>query len=49
MSIGLLLGVGLVYVAVAIDLWWQGKVGLGLAFLAYALANVGFAWDLWRG
>lgn len=49
MSIALLLGVGLVYVVVAIELWLSGKAGLGLAFLAYALANVGFAWDLWRG
>ena len=39
----LLLGVvALIYAAVAADYWLKGNAGMALAFLAYALANVGF-------
>lgn len=26
----------------------DGRTGMALAFLAYALANFGFMWDLWQ-
>lgn len=32
------------YLITAIDLYLQGKHGLALAFLCYALANVGLIW-----
>ena len=32
----------LIYLWVAADYYLQGKLGMGLAFLAYATANVGF-------
>jgi hypothetical protein len=37
----LILVIGAVYLAVAGDLYWQGKGGLALAFASYALSNVG--------
>jgi hypothetical protein len=37
----LLLLVGIVYVAVAIGYFIDGKTGLGIAFIAYAIANYG--------
>lgn len=37
----MILGVGLVYMVIGIDLCRQGKVGLGVSFIAYAAANVG--------
>jgi hypothetical protein len=48
MSAGLLLFVGNIYLLVAIQYYVHGRNGMCLAFLAYALANVGFAWDAWR-
>jgi hypothetical protein len=33
--------IGFVYLIVSIDLFRQGKAGLGIAFLGYALGNVG--------
>jgi hypothetical protein len=33
--------VGVVYLAVAIDLLITGKAGLGVAFIGYAIGNVG--------
>jgi hypothetical protein len=45
MNAQLLLAVGLVYVVVALRYISEGRLGMGLAFVAYALANVGFAWD----
>lgn len=32
---------GAIYLVVAADLAYHGKVGLGLAYLGYAFANVG--------
>jgi hypothetical protein len=32
---------GLIYLFVACDLAWRGNVGLGIAYLGYAFANVG--------
>jgi hypothetical protein len=38
----LILAIGAVYLAVAVDLWWRGEqVGLALAFASYAVSNVG--------
>lgn len=47
MSAPLLLLVGLVYLGVAVDYWLAGRPGLAWAFVAYALANLGFATDAW--
>ena len=41
MSGPLILFVGLIYLVVAVDLFITNKSGLALAFLGYALANVG--------
>lgn len=48
MGIPLLLAVSVVYVAVGVAYLAEHRLGMGLAFLAYAIANVGFAMDLWR-
>ncbi len=32
---------GIIYLVVAVDLWWEGKNGLAIAYLGYAFANVG--------
>lgn len=32
---------GAIYVVVAVDLWVHGKLGLAIAYLGYAFANVG--------
>ena len=45
MGAGLLLFVGCIYLAVAWEFAQQGRWGMALAFVAYALANVGFAVD----
>ena len=45
MGIPLLAGVGLTYCCVAFDYWQAGRPGMALAFVAYALANVGFIID----
>jgi hypothetical protein len=41
MSAWLIAVIGVVYLAVAGDLLYKGQVGLGIAFLGYALGNVG--------
>jgi hypothetical protein len=41
MSAWLIAVVGFVYTVVAIDLLIKGNVGLGVAFVGYALGNVG--------
>lgn len=45
MSSGLLLFVGLIYLVVAVGYWRAGRYGLCAAFIFYAAANLGFAWD----
>lgn len=45
MSSSLLLIVGAIYVAVAIGYYRAGRLGMCLAFLCYAGANIGFALD----
>jgi hypothetical protein len=37
----LILAIGAVYLCIAGDLWWQGKLGLAVAFAGYAFSNVG--------
>lgn len=44
----LLAVVGCIYLAVAYDYYRHGKNGMCLAFIAYALANVGFIIASWR-
>ena len=41
MSSWLIIVIGVVYVLVAFDLLRKGQTGLGIAFLGYALGNVG--------
>lgn len=41
MSAWLIAAIGLVYTAIAIDLLLKGNVGLGVAFVGYAIGNVG--------
>lgn len=48
MSGPLLLFVGAIYLVVAICYGLQHRYGMSLAFVAYALANVGFALDTWQ-
>lgn len=47
MSGWLLLLVGAIYVAVGIGYYRAGRYGMALAFAAYAMANAGFACDVW--
>lgn len=48
MSITLLWVVTGCYVVTAIDLGAAGRPGLALVFLAYALANLGMIWEVYR-
>lgn len=48
MSPGLLLLVGGIYLCVAVSYASDERYGMALAFVAYALANVGFALDVWQ-
>lgn len=41
MSAWLIAVVGVVYTVVAVDLLIKGNIGLGIAFVGYALGNVG--------
>jgi hypothetical protein len=41
MSPALIAITGVIYLVVAADLVYHGKVGLGIAYLGYAAANVG--------
>jgi hypothetical protein len=41
MASWLIAGIGVVYLLVAVQLLVEGKIGLGIAFLGYALGNVG--------
>ena len=43
MSTPLILGVGAVYLIVALDQYRKGEVGMAIAWLGYAMANVGLA------
>jgi hypothetical protein len=41
MASWLIAGIGIVYSVVAIDLLRSGNLGLGIAFVGYAIGNVG--------
>jgi len=41
MSAWLIAVVGIVYTIIAVDLLMKGSTGLGIAFVGYALGNVG--------
>jgi|TARA_R110000868_G_scaffold110882_1_gene299867 hypothetical protein len=41
MSAWLIAIVGVVYAVIAVDLLYKGNIGLGIAFIGYALGNVG--------
>jgi len=41
MSSGLIACIGVVYTVVAVDLIRKGQTGLGIAFIGYAIGNVG--------
>jgi hypothetical protein len=41
MSSTLIAIIGVVYLGVAVSLMYEGKIGLGISFLGYALGNVG--------
>jgi hypothetical protein len=43
MSAKLILFVGVIYLAVAIDQWRKGSPGMAIAWLGYSLANCGLA------
>lgn len=43
MSKTLILAVGAVYLAIAVDQWIKGEKGMALAWLGYSLANCGLA------
>jgi hypothetical protein len=47
-STSLLIIVALIYWAVAIGYYMDGRPGMSLAFIAYAFANIGFALDVVR-
>lgn len=37
--------IGLVYAIVAADLLWKGNTGLGIAFIGYAIGNIGLTME----
>lgn len=41
MAAWLIAAIGVVYLVVSIDLMIKGQTGLGIAFIGYALGNVG--------
>jgi hypothetical protein len=48
MTAPLLLFTAGIYGWVALGYWGMSRPGMALAFVAYALANLGFAVDAWR-
>ena len=49
MNAWLLALIGGVYLWVAGGYFFEGRIGMGLTFVAYAVANVGFIVDLKQG
>lgn len=45
MSAWLIAIIGVVYAAVAVDLIIKGNIGLGIAFVGYAIGNVGLTME----
>jgi hypothetical protein len=48
MSAGLLIFVAAIYCWVAVGFVRAGSPGMALAFAAYAISNLGFAWEAWK-
>lgn len=45
MSAWLIAAIGVVYTLVAIDLLLKGNTGLGIAFIGYAVGNIGLTME----
>jgi len=45
MSAWLIATIGVVYAVIAIDLLLKGNTGLGLAFVGYAIGNIGLTME----
>lgn len=45
MSAWMIAAIGVVYLVVAVDLLRKGNVGLGIAFIGYAIGNVGLTME----
>ena len=45
MSAWLIAGIGIVYAIVAADLLINDKIGLGIAFVGYAIGNIGLTME----
>lgn len=41
MSTGLIIAVGLIYLAVSLEQFWKGNMALGFMYFGYAFANIG--------
>ena len=41
MSLGLIVSVGLIYLAVSLEQLWKGNTALGFMYFGYAFANIG--------
>lgn len=41
MSVGLIIAVGVIYLAVSIEQLWKGEVALAFMYFGYAFANIG--------
>ena len=48
MGSGLLAAVSVAYLGVALQYIAQGRYGIAVVFVGYAVANCGFIWDLHR-
>ena len=46
MSLWLIIAVTLAYVFTAASLFYADKTGMGIVFTGYAIANLGFIYDL---
>ena len=45
MAAWLIAAIGVVYGVVAVTLFMQGKTGLGIAFVGYAIGNIGLTME----
>lgn len=45
MAAWLIASIGVVYAVVAATLFWQGKTGLAIAFVGYAIGNIGLTME----
>ena len=41
MSAWLIAFIGIVYLVIAVDLYFKGQLGLSIAFLGYSIGNIG--------